>query len=80
MTTRWKAPSRPGGAAVTGYRAEAQTGSKRGAAVACFCSAAPEARACTIKGLKKGRKYWMSVSVANPGGATWAPRKKVGLR
>ena len=80
VTTRWKAPSRPGGAAVTGYRVEALMSSKRGAAVAGSCSAAPEARSCTIKGLKKGRKYWMSVSVANPGGATWAPRKKVRVR
>ncbi len=80
VTTRWKAPSRPGGAEVTGYRVEALMSAKRGAAVAGSCSAAPTARACTIKGLKKGRKYWMSVSVANPGGATWAPRKKVRVR
>jgi hypothetical protein len=80
VTTRWKAPSRPGGAEVTGYRVEALTSAKRGAAVAGSCSAAPTASSCTIKGLKKGRKYWMSVSVANPGGATWAARKKVRVR
>ncbi len=80
VTTRWKAPSRPGGAEVTGYRVEALTSAKRGAAVAGSCSAAPTARSCTIKGLKKGRTYWMSVSVANPGGATWAARKKVRVR
>ena len=65
---------------LTGYRVEALTSAKRGAAVAGSCSAAPTARSCTIKGLKKGRKYWMSVSVANPGGATWAARKKVRVR
>ena len=80
VTTRWKAPSRSGGAALTGYRVEALMSSKRGAAVAGACSAAPTARSCTITGLKKGRKYWMSVSVANPGGATWAARKKVRVR
>jgi hypothetical protein len=30
--------------------------------------------------LKKGRKYWMSVSVANAGGASWAPRRPVKVR
>ena len=80
VTTKWKAPSRSGGAALTGYRVEALTSSKRGAAVAGSCSAAPAARSCTITGLKKGRKYWMSVSVANPGGATWAARKKIRVR
>jgi hypothetical protein len=69
-----------GGAALTGYRVEALTSAKRGAGVAGSCTTTPKVRKCTIKGLKKGRAYWMSVSVANPGGATWAPRKKVRVR
>ena len=80
VTTRWKAPRRSGGAALTGYRVEALTSAKRGASVAGSCSTAPTVRSCTIKGLKKGHKYWMSVSVANSGGATWAARKKVRVR
>lgn len=80
VTTRWKAPKSVGGAALTGYRVEALTSSRRGASVAGSCTAAPTERSCRITGLKKGRKYWMSVSVANPGGATWAPRKKVRVR
>lgn len=80
VTTRWRAPSRVGGAAVTGYRVEALMSGKRGAGVAGSCSTTPTVRSCTIKGLKKGRKYWMSVSVANPAGATWAARKKVRVR
>jgi hypothetical protein len=69
-----------GGAALTGYRVEALKSSKRGAAVAGSCATSPTVRRCTIKGLKKGRTYWMSVSVANAGGATWAVRKKVRVR
>jgi hypothetical protein len=80
VTTRWKVPSRVGGADLTGYRVEALTSAKRGAKVAGSCTTAPTDRSCTVKGLKKGRTYWMSVSVANPGGATWAPRKKVRVR
>jgi hypothetical protein len=80
VTTRWKAPSRTGGAALTGYRVEALVSKKKGAKVAGICSAAPTARSCRIPGLKKGRTYWMSVSVANSGGATWAARKKVRVR
>lgn len=80
VTTRWKAPRTVGGAALTGYRVEALTSAKRGARVAGSCTTAPKARTCTIKGLKKGRAYWMSVSVSNPGGATWAQRKKVRVR
>jgi hypothetical protein len=80
VTTRWKAPVRPGGAPITGYRVEALTSAKRGAAVAGTCTTDQAARACTITGLKKGRKYWMSVSVANAGGASWAPRRPVKVR
>ncbi len=80
VTTRWKAPKSVGGAALTGYRVEALKSSKRGAAVAGSCATSPTVRRCTIKGLKKGRTYWMSVSVANAGGATWAVRKKVRVR
>ncbi len=80
VTTRWKAPRAVGGAALTGYRVEALMSAKRGARVAGSCTTTPKARTCTIKGLKKGRVYWMSVSVANPGGATWAARKKVRVR
>ncbi|HYN56662.1 MAG TPA: fibronectin type III domain-containing protein [Motilibacterales bacterium] len=80
VTTRWRAPKSLGGASLTGYRVEALKSPKRGAAVVGSCTTAPTVRACTIKGLKKGRAYWMSVSVANPGGATWAGRKKVRVR
>jgi hypothetical protein len=80
VTTRWKPPKSIGGAALTGYRVEALTSAKRGASVAGSCTAAATDRSCTITGLKKGRRYWMSVSVANPGGATWAPRRKVRVR
>jgi hypothetical protein len=80
VTTRWMAPASSGGAPLTGYRVEALASSKRGASVAGSGSAAPTEHSCTITGLKKGRRYWMSVSVANPGGATWAPRRKVRVR
>lgn len=80
VTTRWKAPTSAGGAPVTGYRVQALTSSRKGASVAGTCRAAPGARSCTIKGLKKGRKYWMSVSVTNAGGTSWAPRRAVRVR
>ncbi|MCU0262160.1 MAG: fibronectin type III domain-containing protein [Candidatus Nanopelagicales bacterium] len=80
VTTRWKAPSRIGGAALTGYRVEALVSRSKGARVAGTCTAAPTARSCRITGLKKGRTYWMSVSVTNSGGTTWAARKKVRVR
>ncbi len=80
VTTKWKAPRSVGGAPLTGFRVEALKSAKKGAAVAGACTAAPTARSCTITGLRKGRSYWMSVSVANPGGAAWAARKKVRVR
>ena len=80
VTTSWRAPARAGGAAVTGYRVQALRSRKRGASVAGTCLAPESGRACTVKGLKKGRKYWMSVSVANAAGSTWAPRKRVRVR
>ncbi len=80
VTTRWKAPRTAGGAALTGYRVEALSSSRRGASVVGTCTTVPTVRKCAITGLKKGRTYWMSVSVANPGGATWAARKKVRVR
>ena len=80
VTTKWKPPRSVGGAPLTGFRVEALKSAKKGAAVAGACTTAPTARSCTITGLRKGRSYWMSVSVANPGGAAWAARKKVRVR
>jgi hypothetical protein len=80
VTTRWRAPASIGSAPLVGYRVEALTSAKRGAKVAGSCSATPEARSCTISGLKRGKKYWMSVSVANAAGSTWASRRAVRVR
>lgn len=80
VTTRWKAPTSIGSAPLLGYRVEALTSAKRGAKVAGSCAAAPEQRSCTIKGLKRGKKYWMSVSVSSAAGSTWAARKSVRVR
>jgi hypothetical protein len=80
VTTRWKPPTSAGSTPITGYRVQALTSKKKGAGVAGTCTAGPAARSCTIKGLKKGRKYWMSVSVTNAVGSTWAARKPVRVR
>ena len=80
VTTRWKAPVSAGSHPITEYRVEALTSAKRGAKVAGSCTTSAETRKCTIKGLKKGKKYWMSVSVANPVGSTWAARRAVRVR
>jgi hypothetical protein len=80
VRTSWRRPARTGSSALTGYRVEALVSRRKGARVAGSCSAAPTARSCRITGLKKGHKYWMSVSVANAAGSTWAPRKKVRVR
>jgi hypothetical protein len=80
VTTRWKPPTSVGSAPITGYRVQALTSKKKGAAVAGTCTAGPSTRSCTIKGLKKGKKYWMSVSVSNAGGSAWAARKAIRVR
>lgn len=80
VRTQWKAPRTDGGAALIGYRVQALKSKKRGAKVAGTCTAEPTARSCRVKGLKVGRKYWMSVSVSNEVGSTWAARQKVRVR
>jgi len=78
VRTKWKAPRTDGGAPLLQYRVEALKSKKRGAKVAGTCFAEPTALNCRIKGLKKRKKYyWMSVSVSNEAGWTWANRKKV---
>jgi hypothetical protein len=77
---KWKAPKRTGSSELIGYRVEALTSKRKGASVAGSCTTAPTKRTCKIRGLKKGKKYWMSVSVANDVGSTWAKRKKVRAR
>jgi Fibronectin type III domain len=80
VKTRWKAPKSDGGAAITGYRVEALVSARKGAAVAGACTTSAKKRKCTIKGLVKGRAYWMSVSVGNSAGRTWAKRVRVVVR
>jgi hypothetical protein len=80
VRTKWKKAKSAGSAAITGYRVEALTSRKKGASVAGSCTAGPTQRSCTITGLKKRKKYWMSVSVWNDAGGTWAKRKKVRVR
>jgi hypothetical protein len=80
VVTRWKAPKRAGDAPITGYRVQALSSKARGAAVAGTCTTGPAKRSCTIRGLKKGTKYWMSVSVTNAAGTTWAARRAVRVR
>lgn len=80
VRTKWKLAKSDGGAAITGYRVQALTSKKRGATVAGTCTAGPTERSCTITGLKKRKKYWMSVSVWNDVGGTWAKRKRVRVR
>lgn len=65
---------------MTGYRVQALTSKKKGARSAGSCTVGPKKRSCTIKGLTRGRTYWMSVSVANEAGRTWAARKSVRVR
>lgn len=80
VTTRWKAPARVGDSAIVGYQVQALTSKARGAAVAGTCTAGPKQRSCTIKGLTRGTRYWMSVSVTNTAGSTWAKRRPVRVR
>ncbi len=77
VTTKWKAPKTDGGTPVTGYHVQALASSRKGAAVLGSCTAAATKRKCKVSGLKRGRSYWMSVSVTNAEGTTWAPRRKV---
>lgn len=80
VTTKWKAPTSNGGSAIVGYRVEALVSAKKGAKVAGVCTTNAKGRSCTIKRLTKGKKYWMSVSVRNGVGSTWAARKAVKVR
>ncbi len=81
VRTTWKAPRSDGGAALLQYRVEALKSKKRGATVAGTCYTEPTVLKCRIKDLKKRKKaYWMSVSVSNDAGWTWATRKKVRFR
>jgi hypothetical protein len=80
VAARWKAPRSAGGSALTGYQVQALASRARGARVLGACTTAPSVRRCTIKGLPKGKRVWISVSVANAAGATWAARKAVRVR
>lgn len=78
VRTKWRVPNSDGGAPLLQYRVEALKSKKRGATVAGTCYAEPTVLTCRIKGLKKRKKYyWMSVSVSNEAGWTWANRRKV---
>jgi hypothetical protein len=83
VKVRWKKPKRRGSSAITGYRVQALKGKKKGARVVGTCTASAKKRSCKIKNLKRskrGKKYYMSVSVTNDAGTTWAKRKRVRVR
>lgn len=77
VVTLWWAPVGAATAQITGYRVHALRSALPGASSAGACRVGPTKRRCTITGLRSGRTYWMSVSVSNPAGRTWAPRVKV---
>lgn len=80
VRTTWRAPRTDGGATITGYRVQALTSARKGARAAGSCTVGAQRRSCTITGLTRGRTYWMSVSVSNEAGRTWAARRSVRVR
>lgn len=54
----WKAPTKNGGAAITGYTVTSKPGSKT-------CSAAATATTCTVTGLANGTSYTFTVTAKN---------------
>ncbi len=79
VKVRWKAPRSNGGAAIEHFTVLALKSKRKGASVAGSCTTGPAARSCKVRKLKK-RRYWISVSVTNSAGTSWAARKKVRVR
>lgn len=80
VRTAWEPPATDGGAPILQYRVQALASRKQGARVVGECRALPTKpnQACKIRGMPRREKlYWMSVSVQNEVGWTWAPRVSV---
>ena len=79
VTIDWQAPAADGGSPVTGYAATAimQKGSAKAAP---SCTAATGATTCTIKGLRNGRAYRVSLTADNIEGTGTAATRVVTVK
>ena len=76
VTIDWQAPAADGGSPVTGYVATAIM-QKASAKAAPSCTAAAGATTCTIKGLRNGRAYRVSLTADNIEGTGTATTRVV---
>ena len=67
LLVRWSAPASNGGAAITGYTANAWSAST-GGSITESCTATASATSCTLTPLTNGTTYYVSVLAANSAG------------
>ena len=79
VTIDWQAPAADGGSPVTGYAATAIM-QKTSAKAAPSCTAAAGATTCTIKGLRNGRAYRVSLTADNIEGTGTAATRVVTVK
>lgn len=77
VTATWSKPSSNGGTAVTGYVARAWSTSTGGSSTASTCSTA--STSCTLRGLKKGTRYYVDIVALNAAGTSAASSPRVGV-
>lgn len=74
----WRAPARAGSSPITNYQVTVRRG--KGKKIAGSCTTAATRRTCTVKGLRRGATYAVSVRAVTAVGASAALVKRVRVR
>lgn len=78
LKAAWRAPAKSGSGPITDFRVTARR--VKAGKVAGSCSAAPTGRRCTVQGLRRGVRYWVSVRAVSAAGTSAAVVRRVRVR